>query len=69
MFNRTLIIIGILCVAAGLLWPYFVRAVNYIWNLPGNFSFHKGSLHFYFPLTLCLILSIIFSLILMFIKR
>jgi hypothetical protein len=67
--NRTLIIFGILLVAAGIAWPYFLKAVHAIWGLPGNFAFHKGGFHLYFPLTLCLILSIIFSIIVMIVRR
>ncbi len=69
MLNRTLITLGIVLIAIGVAWPYVVSGFNSILGLPGNFEFHKGGFHFYFPLTLCLILSIIFSLILMFIKR
>ncbi len=69
MANRTLIAVGILLVAAGVAWPFVVRGISYIWNLPGNFQFHKGEFHFYFPLTFCLILSVIISVILMIVKR
>lgn len=69
MFNRTLIVLGILLVLAGLAWPYFLEAVHTVWGLPGNFAIHKGGFHLYFPLTLCLILSIIVSVFAMIIKR
>ena len=67
--NRTIIAIGVLLVVTGVAWPYVLRGLNLVWKMPGNFSFHKGGFYFYFPLTLCLIISIIFSVILMIIKR
>ena len=67
--SRTLIVVGVALAAAGLAWPYVLKGLYTIWKLPGNFEFHKGGMHFYFPLTLGLIVSVIFSLLLTVIKR
>ena len=58
--GRLFILIGLLIAAAGLLMTLGFP----IGRLPGDFSIRRGNFSFYFPLTTCLLISALISLIL-----
>jgi hypothetical protein len=58
---RFLIILGVVSLAAGLLWPYLSRIG--LGRLPGDFVIERESMTFYFPLMTCLLLSAVLSLV------
>jgi Protein of unknown function (DUF2905) len=64
---RFLIFLGLVLLAAGLLWPYAARLG--LGRLPGDFSFSRGHTTFYFPLMTSLIVSLALSLVLWLIGR
>jgi len=57
--SRFLIVLGILIVVAGLLWPVLTRLG--LGRLPGDIVVERGSFSFYFPLATCIIISIVLS--------
>lgn len=60
-----MIIVGLLLIAAGLLLNYtHVLSFLGLGRLPGDIRFRRGGFSFFFPLTTCIILSILLSLIL-----
>ncbi|MEJ2060366.1 MAG: DUF2905 domain-containing protein [Gammaproteobacteria bacterium] len=65
--QRTLIIIGVLIVIAGLFWPWLSRLP--IGRLPGDILIERPGYRFYFPLTTMALVSIILSLILWFFRK
>ena len=67
MIQKTLIIIGILFVLIGLLFP-FLRDIG-LGKLPGDIVIKKEKSSFYFPIVTCILVSIVISLILMFLKK
>ena len=67
MIQKTLIIIGILFILVGLLYP-FLRDIG-LGRLPGDIVIKKENFSFYFPIVTCIIVSVVVSLILMFIKK
>ena len=67
MIQKTLIIIGILFVLVGLLFP-FLRDIG-LGRLPGDIVIKKEKSSFYFPIVTCILVSIAISLILMFLKK
>tara|TARA_B100000035_G_scaffold197736_1_gene168955 strand:- start:463 stop:666 length:204 start_codon:yes stop_codon:yes gene_type:complete len=67
MIQKTLIIIGILFVLVGLLFP-FLRDIG-LGRLPGDIIIKKEKSYFYFPIVTSILVSIIISLILMFLKK
>ena len=67
MIQKTFIIIGILFVLAGLLFP-FLRDIG-LGKLPGDIVIKKEKSSFYFPIVTCILVSIVISLILMFLKK
>lgn len=60
--GRTLILLGIVLVVAGLAVTYSSR-IPWLGKLPGDFTFRSGGLTVYVPLATCLLLSLLFSLV------
>ncbi len=65
--QRLLIVIGILCLVAGLLWPVIDRIG--LGRLPGDIVIEREHFRFYFPLATGLLLSVLVSLILWILNR
>jgi hypothetical protein len=63
--GRTLIIVGLLVAAVGLLISLGVP----IGRLPGDFTIRRGNFTFYFPLTSSILASIVLALIMMLLSR
>ena len=60
--QRFLIILGIVLVAVGLLWPFIQRLG--LGRLPGDIVIERPGFTFYFPLVTSIIISVVLSLIL-----
>ena len=67
MIQKTFIIIGILFVLVGLLFP-LLKDIG-LGRLPGDIVIKKEKSSFYFPIVTCIVVSIVVSLILMFLKK
>ncbi|HTM11059.1 MAG TPA: DUF2905 domain-containing protein [Verrucomicrobiae bacterium] len=67
-FGRTLIFFGLILVLLGVLFT-FGSKLPWLGRLPGDIYINKGNFTFYFPLTTCLILSLIITLVLYFFRR
>lgn len=65
--GRFLIVIGILLVVAGLLWPWLTRLG--LGRLPGDIIVARGNATFYFPIVTCIVISVALSLVLWLINR
>jgi len=61
-FAKTLIFFGIVLVFVGILVGVFGKFPG-IGKLPGDIYLRKGSFTFYFPLTTCLLLSLLLTLV------
>ncbi len=59
--SRTLVIIGILLIAIGLLWPVIQKTG--LGRLPGDIIIRRENFSFYFPLTSSILVSIVLSLL------
>ncbi|MEO6053382.1 MAG: DUF2905 domain-containing protein [Chthoniobacterales bacterium] len=55
-----------IAIVGGLIWLGFG---SWIGKLPGDLAFHKGSFGFYFPITTCLLISIVLTLVLWLFRR
>jgi hypothetical protein len=64
---RFLIVLGVVILVIGLLWPYLSRIG--LGHLPGDIVIKRDNATFYFPLVTCLLLSLLFSLILWVVNR
>lgn len=59
---RFLIILGILIVVIGLLWPYLGKLG--LGHLPGDTVIERNGTTIYIPIVTCLLLSLLLSLVL-----
>ena len=59
--SRLLILLGMVLVAIGLLWPVISKLG--LGRLPGDIVIRRDHVVFYAPITTCLIISLILSLI------
>ena len=59
--QRTLIIIGLALLVAGLAWPWLSRLP--FGRLPGDFSVERENFSFFFPLATSIVVSIVISVL------
>ena len=64
---RFLITLGLILLAAGLLWPYLGRLG--LGRLPGDIVIERGATTFYFPLMTSIVLSLLLSAVLWLVNR
>lgn len=64
---RFLIILGIVLLAIGLLWPYLSRMG--LGRLPGDIVIERENVTFYFPLMTCLLVSFFLTLVFWILNR
>jgi hypothetical protein len=65
--SRTLIILGLVLLAAGVLWPFIGRLG--LGRLPGDIAIERPGFSFYFPLMSSLIISVVLSVIFWLVNR
>ncbi len=65
--QKVLVILGIVLLAAGLLWPWLLKFP--LGRLPGDIMIDRPNFKFYFPFTTGIIISIVVSVILWLIKK
>jgi len=68
-FGRVLITTGLVLVVIGLLFSFSDRLPLKLGRLPGDIFIHGKNSSFYFPLTTCILLSVLFSLVLWIARR
>jgi uncharacterized protein HemY len=66
--GKGLIYLGILLVVVGVALS-LIGKVPWLGQLPGDITIERGRFTFYFPLTTCIIISVILSLVLYFFRR
>ncbi len=67
--GRVLVISGVALVALGLLVSFAGRLPFKLGRLPGDIYIHGKNTTFYFPLTTCILLSLLFSFLLWIFRR
>jgi hypothetical protein len=65
--QRTLIVVGLVILAAGVLWPWIQKLG--LGRLPGDVRIQTEHGGFYFPIVTCLVISIVLSLVLWLLRR
>ena len=65
--SRFLIVLGVLLVVIGLLWPWLTRLG--LGRLPGDIVVQNGNFTFYFPIVTCIIISVVLTLVMWLINR
>jgi hypothetical protein len=66
--GKGLIYLGILLVVVGVALS-LIGKVPWLGQLPGDITIERGRFTFYFPLTTCIVISVILSLVLYFFRR
>ena len=67
MVARSLVVIGLIMVAIGLLWPWLRRLG--LGRLPGDIYIQSDHGTFYFPIVTCILISVVLSLVVWLINR
>ena len=67
-FGKTLIFLGLLLLIVGVLLS-FAGKLPWLGNLPGDITIQRGRFSFYFPITTCLLVSLVVALVLYFFRR
>jgi hypothetical protein len=67
-FGRTLVYLGLILVALGLLFSLGGK-IPWLGNLPGDIYIQRGRFTFYFPLATCVVVSVIVTLVLYLFRR
>jgi hypothetical protein len=69
--QRFLVVVGLVLVAAGLLWPWLVRLSfwQHLGRLPGDIHIQRDGFSFYFPITTGLLISAVITLVLWLLKK
>lgn len=65
--RKLLIVLGVVFLLAGLIWPFLQKIP--LGRLPGDIVIDKPNLKVYIPITSMLILSILLSLIMYFLRK
>jgi hypothetical protein len=66
---RLLIVAGVMLVVAGLVVSFGGRLPLRLGRLPGDIAIHGRNSSFYFPITTCIVLSVVFSLVMWILRR
>lgn len=67
--GKWIILVGAAIVLIGVIIHFFHDKLHWIGRLPGDIRVEKENVRFYFPITTLLLLSVIGSILLRFIKR
>ncbi|NUO08816.1 MAG: DUF2905 domain-containing protein [Candidatus Brocadia sp.] len=68
ILGKTFIVLGIILIVIGGLFTMGGK-IPFLGKLPGDIAIQKKNVSFYFPITTCIIISIIFSLIMWLLRR
>lgn len=66
--GKILFIAGIVLALVGA-WLWSGRGMGWLGKLPGDISYQNGDFRFYFPLTSCILLSLVLTLLAWFWRR
>lgn len=61
-WQRLLIVAGIVLLMAGLAWPWLGKLG--LGRLPGDIVIRRDDVTFYFPITTCIVVSVVLSIML-----
>jgi len=66
--GKTLILLGVVLVVVGVVLSLAGR-IPWLGHLPGDITIERGRFSFYFPLTTCILISVVISLVLYLFRR
>jgi hypothetical protein len=56
---KILILIGVVITLAGIIFYFFGDKLNFLGKLPGDIRVERENFNFYFPITTCILISIL----------
>ena len=65
--NRILVVLGVVLIVLGLLWPWVRRLP--LFKLPGDIVIERPGFQFFFPITTMLVVSLAISIIAWILRR
>jgi hypothetical protein len=65
--SKPLIIIGLILIAVGLLWPWLGKLG--LGRLPGDIIIERDGFRLFFPITTCIIISVIISVVMWLLRK
>ncbi len=65
--GRWIILAGVVLVMLGLAWPWLAKLG--LGRLPGDLHIERDGFSFYFPITTSIVVSLVLSLVLWFLRR
>jgi hypothetical protein len=66
--GKLLVVTGVVIAIAGA-WLWSGRGFGFLGRLPGDISYQKEGFSFYFPVTTCILVSVVLTLIAWFFRR
>ena len=66
--GKLLFVIGLVIAVAGA-WLWSGRGLGWLGRLPGDISYQSGDFRFYFPVTTCVLVSIVLTILAWFLRR
>jgi hypothetical protein len=66
--GKTLIYLGLVLVGVGVLFSLAAK-LPWLGHLPGDISIERENFSFYFPLATCIVVSVVISLVVYFLRR
>jgi len=66
--GKMLVILGLLIVVIGA-WVWSGRGFGWLGRLPGDISYQNGDFRFYFPVTTCILVSVLLTVLAWFVRR
>jgi hypothetical protein len=66
--GKGLVILGLVIAVAGA-WLWSGRGFGWLGRLPGDISYEHGDSRFYFPVTTCILFSIVLSAVAWFFRK
>ena len=66
--GKLLFAVGLLVALMGA-WLWSGRGLGWLGRLPGEISYQNGDFRFYFPVTTCILVSIVLTLVALFFRR
>lgn len=65
--SRLLVVIGIACIAVGLAWPWLTKIG--LGRLPGDIRVEREGFGFFFPITTCIVISLVISFVVWLLRK
>jgi hypothetical protein len=67
--GKILILIGLLCLAGGVIVYFFGNKLNWIGRLPGDIRMEKPGMKIYFPVVTMILLSLLINVVVWLIRK